>query len=198
MISMLKKKWCFRCLAIFIISSVIGCSDDDQISSFHALKDRLDSDYYIISAISSEPVDVNMDGSRSRDLLLENPEIARAFIELNIFEDSNIFLEHWPIEYIGVPAGEELDSTQYKSHYSLNYARYAIASYFDFDAETNHITLIDPEPVIDYTGKVDTRFVFPESIKMVTDDVVEAISIRNLYTKDGYVTVEITANYQRL
>ena len=127
-------------------------------------------------------------------------EFLESEIVLNIYEDGNIFTEHWPIEYIGVQPGQ-LDSTKYNPSYSVTYAKYALSNYFQFSENQNEIELIDPTPILYYgivdTVIIDARFVFPDSVVIEKDETLTVTSIRKLYTFDGYKTVKVTTKYKR-
>lgn len=175
---------------------ILGCSKSDLEEHHDSLKENFNGRYEIVSATSEIAVDLNMDGNTSNNLLEENTEIFESEISLRIYEDSKIFTEHWPIEYIGVKAEEEIDSTIYNPSYTLDYAKYAITSYFQFGENQDVIELIDPEPILN-NGVIDTRFVFPDSIIIEDDDIIAVISTRRLYTFNGYLAVQIVAKYKR-
>ncbi|WP_157491211.1 hypothetical protein [Flammeovirga sp. SJP92] len=180
---------------IALLFSLFGCKNNDAEHTNSILKEKFQGQYEIVSATSDVAVDLNMDGKTSRNLLEENVEIVNAGISLMINENSNLFTEHWPIEYIGVEPGVAFDSTKYYPSYTLDYARYAITSLFQFDDSQKVIDLINPEPVIS-NGVADARFVFPDQID-VEDDLIIVTSTRNLYTFKGYVKTQITAKYKR-
>lgn len=175
---------------------ILGCSKNDLEEHHDLLKENFNGKYEIVSATSDIAVDLNMDGNTSNNLLEENTKISESEISLRIYEDSKIFTEHWPIEYISVKPEEEIDSTIYNPSYTLDYAKYAITSYFQFGENQEVIELIDPEPILN-NGIIDTRFVFPDSIIIEDGDIISLISTRKLYTFNGYLTVQIIAKYKR-
>ena len=186
----------YRLIALVFLIIILGCSDGND-DDFNLFSEQFQGKYEIVSAISSEAVDLNMDGTTSFDLLTEISEMNRAEVTL-ITDDKKkfFFTEHWPIEYIGV--SDFFDSTRYDPSYSINYARYAIISEFKFSENNRELILIEAEPILDpNTGVVDKRFVFPDLIQIELDNSLRIVSTRNLFTFDGYKEVRIVARYRR-
>ena len=172
-----------------------GCDNDDHDRDREIVKERFHGKYEIIYAVSEIPVDLNMDGLRNTYLFYENPEISKSKIELRINDDLNLFTEHWPIEYIS-NTGKEFDSSRYNPDYSISYAHYAFGGVFQFDEDLTTIELINKTPLIS-NGVVDTRFVYPTSVKIESDNTITVTTLRKLYTSEGYLSVKIVARYRR-
>lgn len=184
-------------LFLVIIGTIVlfSCDDDNENVAHEALEERFHGKYEIIEATSATPVDLNMDGEGSTNLLDENPAILNAQIELRINENSNLFSELWPVEDI-MATVEEFDSTTYYPTYVINYALFALGNRFHFVENYTAIELINREPAFN-RGTADPRVVFPDSIKIEEDGIITVISTRNIFTFNGYMTVEIVAKYRR-
>ena len=186
-------------LFLAIISTIVlfSCDDDNANENVvhEALKERFNGKYEIIEATSATPVDLNMDGEGSTNLLNENPAILNAQIELRINENSNLYSDLWPVEDI-MATVEEFDSTTYYPTYVINYALFVLGNRFHFVENYTAIELINREPAFN-RGTADPRVVFPDSIKIEEDGIITVISTRNIFTFNGYMTVEIVAKYRR-
>lgn len=147
----------------------------------------------MISSFSSEPVDLNMDGISSTNLLSENKEILGAGLELLVIEASeNLFEEKWPVEYISVPRGEVFDSTSYHPSYTINYANYANAVMCQFDENYKSINLLSG-----FYQNSTNKLIGIESISLEENEIIKVTSIRKLYTIGGWTTTRIVSKYKR-
>jgi hypothetical protein len=57
---------------------LFSCNKHDSNADTEQLKEKFHGKYEVISSISEDAVDLNMDGTTSTDLLAENPEISNA------------------------------------------------------------------------------------------------------------------------
>jgi hypothetical protein len=178
---------------ILLLTTLFISCNKSADSRYEILKERFHGKYQITSAVSSEEVDLNMDGATSINLLEENPEILNAKIEIRITEDYNLFEERWPNAYITVPRGEVFDSSAYHSTYTVLYALYAIHSEFQFSHDLKSIILDYPNGTEYYSLLVP----FPESIEIGINDTLKVTTNRMLYTYYGWKGVKITAKYIR-
>lgn len=179
-----------------VFSLIISCAESVNSNNNTLLKERFHGKYEVLSAISEVAVDLNMDGITSNNLFNENDEVNNAKIEIRLENENKLFIERWPIEWLGVGSGE-IDSSKYDSSISYSYAHYSITSEFEFANSDQQISLIDTELIYDNYGRVDRRFAFPESIIIDNDDIIIVITNRYLYTSSGYLQSRITARYKR-
>lgn len=135
----MKKGLLITLFAVFLI----GCKKAESNDKLTELKEKFHGKYEAISSIYKEPVDLNMDGFTSTDLISENPEISSCALELRILnENEQLFEEQWPVEYIVIPSGETFDSTRYHSTYSINYALYINPFFCRIDKAYKSIQLL--------------------------------------------------------
>ncbi len=180
-------------LLIFISIILFSCSKNESNESIELLKAKFHGKYEMISSISSEPVDLNMDGISSTNLLSENKEILDAGLELLVIDvRKNLFEEKWPVEYIFLPKGEKFDSTSYHPSYTINYANYINSAMCQFDENYKSIKLIS-----DFYQNSTNKLIGIESISLEENEIIKVISIRNLYTINGWTKTRIVSKYKR-
>ncbi len=181
------KKGLLITLSIFLLMS---CSKEDNLGQ---IKEKFHGKYEIISSVSSEPVDLNMDGISSNRLLSENPEFLNAGIMLLISADNRyLFEEKWPVEYISTRTIEPFDSTRYHSTYIINYAMYMNGFMFHFDDNYKSIRLLG-ERQPNSTNKL----INVESITLEENEIIKVVTIRKLYTINGWTITKIESRYKR-
>jgi len=180
-------------LIILTITLLMSCNSDESNENFYQLKEKFHGKYEVISSNSLEPVDLNMDGISSTNLLNENPEILNAGLELRISEDNgNLFEEAWPVEYISMPRGEEFDSTSYHSTYTILYAMHMNGLLCQFDDNFKSINLLG-----DLQKNSTNKLVSIESITIEEVEIIKVVTIRELYTMNGWITSKIESRYRR-
>lgn len=177
-------------LITITIILLMSCSKDENLGQ---IKEKFHGKYEMISSVSSVPVDLNMDGISSNKLLNENPEYLKAGIMLLITEGNGyLFEEKWPVEYIETGTNDPIDSTSYHSNYLINYAMYMNASLFQFDDNYKSIQLhgIRHE---DSTNKL----ISVESVTVEENEIIKVVTVRKLYTINGWATTKIESRYKR-
>lgn len=180
-------------LLIFISIILFSCNKNESNESIEILKAKFHGKYEMISSISSEPVDLNMDSNSSINLLSENKEILDAGLEFMVLDDGNILFEEiWPVEYIGLPKGEIFDSTSYHSSYTINYANYINSATCQFDENYKSIKLVS-----DIYQNSTNKLIDIESISFEKNEIIEVITIRKLYTIKGWTKTKIVSQYKR-
>lgn len=172
---------------------LISCNKDKTNDTIAQLKDKFHGKYEVISSVSKDAVDLNMDGIRSTDLLSENPEILNSGLELRILnEKEQLFEEQWPVEYISIPRGEIFDSSRYHTTYSINYALYINHGFCIIDKDHKSIKLLD-----DIEKNSINKLISIESILIEENEIIEVTSIRKIYTINGWITTKIKSRYKR-
>jgi hypothetical protein len=180
-------------LLIFISIILFSCNKDESSESIEQLKAKFHGKYEMISSISSVPVDMNMDGISSTNLLNENREILYAGLELRVLDaGSNLFEEKWPTEYISLPKGEIFDSTSYHPSYTINYANYINSAICQFDENYKSIKLLS-----EFYQNSTNKLIVIESITLEENEIIKVISIRKLYTMNGWTKTRIVSQYKR-
>lgn len=175
----------------FLICSVIilsSCSRNKDADNTKQVYDRLHGKYKAVSSISTEAIDVNLDGTPSTDILSEIPDLAQCYLEIRIVSKDNFLFDHpWPEQFVGhgpEPAG-------YDPSLAVNYARQGVTRTFSLD-ETNNIIEVHPD-----TYDVPARFVFPSAVTIEGADTIKIVFSKRLYTSAGWKTTTITTIYRR-
>ena len=173
--------------------SFVSCNKIDSEDHLEILKDKFHGKYELVSSISKELLDLNMDGIASNDLLSENPQLARSGIEVFIIDsDHHLFEEKWATENHQISRDELFDPNKVYTTEGLYYGMYINMSSFIFNEDFKTIQLLDGV----YTNEVNTLISF-ESVVFEGNEIVKVTTIRKLYTKKGWVTTEIISRYKR-
>jgi hypothetical protein len=180
-------------LIIIFTILLVSCKKNDSNDDADLLKDQYHGKYEILSSFSEAPLDLNMDGISSNDLLSENAEISRSGLEIRIqSENSQLFDEKWPVESIVIPRGEKFDSTSYHSTYEVYYALYFNGLSCTINAKNRSIQLKD-SPRQDQTNTL----IEIESVSIELDNIIKVTALRKVYTKKGWVKTKIVSTYKR-
>lgn len=178
----------YSLLCFFIILS--GCSRDTTPDETAQVYERLHGKYKAVNAISSDAVDVNLDGTASINILSEIPDLANADLEIRIVsKDQFLLYQSWPEQYIGSGA----EPAGYDPSLAVNYARQGATRSFSWDASSVNLQL-DPDtaPLPD-----PDRFTFPTTVTIEGTDRIKIVFSKKLYTSAGWKTVTITTLYER-
>lgn len=169
-----------------------GCNKNENGNS-EQLKEKFHGKYEVISSIATDAVDLNMDGITSTDLLSENSEISKSALEIRISgTGNNLFEEKWPVETIVVPRDEVFDSTAYHPEYSVYYALYCSSGTFRFSDDYKRLQLTGA-----FQPDSPDTLLSLESITIEENETIKVITIRKLYTKNGWIRTKIESNYKR-
>ncbi|WP_026474705.1 hypothetical protein [Alkaliflexus imshenetskii] len=186
---------------LLLISCAIvlfGCKKEkEENSQIPFLREKFQGKYRILSSYSSIPVDLNNDGVESTNLLTENSLIlfdAKLICRIPTGYDSDkVFLldEIWPTETDRRPEitevipiyGVPTETGAYNPYITL------INATFTDDFKSASATIFFPGMY----GKtlIDIYFEFLE------DEIIKTTATRKLYTRTGWVTVEIESVYRR-
>lgn len=178
----------YSLLCFFIVLS--GCSRDATPDETARIYERLHGKYKAVNSISSESVDVNLDGTASINILSEIPDLADADLEVRIVSKEQFLLyQSWPEQYIS----GDTEPTGYDPSLAVNYARQGVGRSFSLDANSAALQLHpDTTPLPD-----PDRFTFPTAVTIEGTDRIKIIFSKRLYTSAGWKTVTITTLYER-
>ena len=170
--------------------AILGCSRDaapDETSQIH---ERLNGKYKAVSSISSETVDVNLDGTASINILTEIPELGQSNLEIRIVsKQKSLFCQFWPQQLFAYG----INPTGYDPSLSVNYANQGISRIFSLDDSQSSLQLApDTSPLPDLD-----RFPFPVSVTIEEPESIRVVISKRLYTSAGWKTVTITTLYER-
>ena len=140
--------------------------------------ERLHGKYKAVSAVGSEAADVNLDGTATKDMLSELPELASCDLEIRIVAKNNFLLaQFWPEQFVGYG----VEPTGYDPSLVVNYARQAMTHTFSLDVSGNSLQVNGGDAVVTIEGK----------------DTIKVVISKKLYTSTGWKTISITGVYHR-
>ena len=184
-----------------------SCSPNDPAPNedVNALHQRFHGKYKALSSVSSEAIDVNLDGQASTDMLVEIPDLTLQnsnYLELRIYgsgkyRPSNVFLftQWWPEQDIFIPTNKtqrwEGEEIAYQPNLTVNYPMQGTPRYFSLSADLKQMTVTSNQ-------KEDSfRWVRPESVTVENNGRLQVVNKRRLYTRSGVKEVVITTVYER-
>src|SRR5690242_16106124 len=134
----------FFYIAALVISSTLGCSGSAKKEDTDAvIFQRFHGRYKVVASVSSEAVDINMDGVRSTDIKSEIPELATAELALLIRRDY-MYFQLWPEQSFA----SAIEPASYDPNVVVNYENHGVGVFFHFDKDLKEIqvdtTVIDP------------------------------------------------------
>lgn len=189
------KRFTWIIISLLALSS---CNKSDWHDNYEQLKLQYNGKYELLSSYSDDAVDLNMDGIYSTDLPNENPEIQKAGLEIKIIAKDritepgkHIFNEKWPVAHVSYRGEEVSDTARYHDTYFIMYAMKLIGGSCQF--EDNNSTIILGEPYINESSALISF----ESIDVDENDIITLVTLRKLYTIDGWVVTRITSKYKR-
>jgi len=172
---------------------LISCEKNASNENFESLKEKFNGKYEIISSISKDAVDLNMDGIASTNLISENSEIFNAGLELKILNDSKLLFEDkWPVETILNTEDGIFDSTCYHPTYIISYSLYINPISCQFEDNYSSIKLLE-----NIQQNSTNKLISIESITIEENETIKVITIRKLYTMKGWIKTKIESRYKR-
>lgn len=196
-----------------LLLTISGCKKDNNEPDIRAeeaqkvavLQDRFHGKYGIVSSVSNEAVDINMDGVSSTNLFEEIDilpfEMNYHFdVEVRIYDPnpisskpSYLFSQAWPEQYISLDNGEWTGgpNLNYDPALQIHFLRQGTARQFTFSDDTKLFNVLSTENENPY------RWVKPESVEVGATGRLTVVNKRYLYTKSGVKQVLITSVYER-
>jgi hypothetical protein len=178
-------------LLVVIVTLMLGCKKEDATESQNELWERFHGKYAITRATSNIAVDVNLDGSKSTNLVEEIPDLKYTYLELLIGTKTspNGYAQYW--------ANQSLNSEQKPAGYDpsilVMYLNQPTVASFEFNDDLTVLSLHqepskEPQP---------EAFSLPESVTIGKDNEITVKMKRTLYTRAGWVPVSIVVTYAR-
>ena len=196
---LMKLNW----IVCFLIGiGLTGCFQNDPIPKLTDLQERFHGKYKAISSISSEALDVNLDGKVSTDMLQEIPELTKPYqnyLELRIYGPSAhsvlasfLFTQWWPEQYIWLNNEEwKWQPIAYDPKLIVNYAMQGATRTFSFSPGLDKL-LIDPADADN-----SLRWKRPEAVTVVGEHTIQVVNKKTVYTRSGSKEIVITTIYER-
>jgi len=182
--------------AIFFISCCKNESNENlEQLKLEELKASFHGNYELISSVSEDAVDLNMDGTNSSNLLLENPKLSESRLFIRILEAElgyHFFEEMWPMASSYVRRDEVYDPNKVYSTYALGYDSNVNSSICLFNDDCTSIQLLN-----DVKKDELNTLMSIESINIEENEIIKVTSIRRLYSIKGWVTTKIESRYKR-
>lgn len=196
-------------ILLFIMLSVAaGCKKEDVVDTekqkFDELHKQFHGKYKPILSQSNIPVDINLDGHPSINLLGEIPSLANTdLIILMIYNDFDdglpksyaLFDHFWPEQYFQSTDNNPLPEViqDYSSNILVHYVHQASPRRANIlEAEKRIVILPDEED-----QGTPYRWTMPEEIIINENNTIKIIAERAMYTSEGMKTVIITTTYER-
>lgn len=197
---------------IYLFGSLclLGCSVKDQVipvpapapnEDVTALYQRFHGKYELISSTSNEPIDVNLDGRSSVDMVQEYDYLKEHNLEIRIYARDNPslnrtfnFTQAWPEQYFYNDSTKERwngEFLNYVPNLSISYAHQGAFHGFEFSPDLKQIL------VKLNTNENPFRWQRPESATVEAGDYIRTVNKRRVYTRAGVKEVVITTVYKR-
>lgn len=204
--------------ALLSVAGLAGCSKEDAVTSVvinpvspapnedvDALRQQFHGKYELRSSTSSEPLDVNLDGTPSTNMLDEIPELqldnrTKYNVEMRIVGPSQYdpnpsfsFVQWWPEQSVrlGSKYWDNNEPIAYNPALVLNYDFQSTLRKFSISQDLKKITVIPSE------NENPFRWQRPESVTVNADGTIQVVNKRRLYTSAGVKDVVITTVYKR-
>ena len=182
------------CLQFAVVLFLLACERDSVPANKDVKKlyQSFHGKYEIISSIASEPLDLNLDGVSTTNLLTELEDVTNSRVEIRI-QESFLFVQPWPEPFFsGIAGTGENMPTAYDPRITVNYAMQGVGRLFEFDEKVEQILLLPDDP---FTNQ--TRFPRPTSIKLKPGEMVEVTINKSFYTSAGIKNVQVISLYKR-
>ncbi|MCF0040839.1 hypothetical protein [Dyadobacter fanqingshengii] len=197
----------FLFISILILSQVFDCTSEDSplpaSEAADALYQQFHGKYKIVSSVSSEPLDVNLDGESSMDLLAEIEELPNiSNLDIRIYAPSDrnprptfIFTQAWPEQSIRMGSGKVWDGIEtisFNPAYNFSYNMKVVARSFNFSEDLKQL-IVTPDDSEDPFFRQSA----PKSVLVKDDGTLAVIANRRIYTSNGVREVTVTTIYER-
>ncbi|CCH00026.1 hypothetical protein FAES_2017 [Fibrella aestuarina BUZ 2] len=199
----MKRNWLLGAMGVLWLAGCTASPDVAPNDDIDALHERFHGKYSIVSSVSNEAIDVNMDGYASTNLLDEIKELAPEYCcELILHvrgkgqwntQPVRLMVEAWPEQYIWSGNDQwNWEPLAYDPKLTVNYARQGASRSISFAPDLKSIIVAD-EPNAD----ASVRWKKPVSVRIVGQHTIELVSRKTIYTRAGTKTVLITTRYER-
>ncbi|TDE12089.1 hypothetical protein [Dyadobacter psychrotolerans] len=189
---------------------MLSCKSKDSSpllnDNFEAIYQQFHGKYKIVSSVSSEPLDINLDGSSSSDLLTEIDELTTGtltspYLQIAINRSSKVnvkpsylFIQAWPEQFVRMGSGKVWDGTEmipFHPDYSFAYDMKVVFREFEFSKDRKNLTV-----KIDDSEKPLFSQSAPNTVTVLNDGKLVVVANRKIYTSLGVkqVTVTTTTN----
>ena len=198
-------------ISVLVLSQVFSCKSEDKslppAENFDALHQQFHGKYKIVSSVSSEPLDVNLDGSSSTNLLkeievLQTGTLTDPFSQITIHGPSKVdpkpsftFMQAWPEQFVRMGGGKVWDGIEmipFNPAYSFGYDMKVHYREFRFSEDLKQLTVLP-----DNSESPLFLQSVPKSVTVQQDGRLVVVANRRIYTSQGVKEVTVTTTYER-
>jgi hypothetical protein len=186
-----------------ILFSAAGCKKQNHTNvdtqEFEQLQSKYGGRYQIISSIANDPVDLNLDGNTNTNLFKELRGIEQSMVTIRVIKDTDprstknyitSFDLSYPEQY-AVVDGREISS--YTPGAEVLFLDQPVYSRCLIDTVKNSINLL-PE---NNPYETERRFTRPNDVRLLDGEKIQVSTIKEFYTANGFIKVNITSIYER-
>lgn len=174
---------------------LMSCDKNDKSEQIKLdeLTEKFEGRYKLISSVADKAMDINMDGTSSTDLLLENPKLEKARLGIRILNYGYHFIEEmWPMVSSQISRNEVFDPNKVYSTNDLNYDSYYNLNTCLLNTDQAEIQLLK-----DVQEDEVNTLISVESIQVEGNEIIKIKSVRRIYTIKGWLTSQIESRYKR-
>lgn len=199
-------------LPALLLIQIFGCKTQDTPAVpasqvVDALHQQFHGQYRIVSAVSNEALDVNLDGQASTNLLTEIDELTTGtltspYAQIRIHKPSQAnpeptftFIQNWPAQFLRLGGGKVWDGVEmlpFNSAYSFAYDMKVVIRKLTFSDDLRELTAIADE-----SEETVYRQSLPKSITVLDSGEIVVVATRRIYTSQGVKEVTVTTTYER-
>jgi len=187
-----------------IVFSAASCKKQNHLpidtQEFEQMESKYAGYYHILTSIANDSVDLDLDGNKNTDLFNEIPLLEQSKVTIRVLEDNDprstknyttSFELLYPEQYALVE-GREISS--YTPGAEVIFLDQPIFNRCLIDTVKTLITL-SPE---NNPHETERRFTRPNEIKLLDDEKIQVSTIKEFYTKIGFIKINITSIYKRV
>lgn len=185
--------------------SLCGCKKQDpQIDyrEFEILKTNFHGEYRLVSSTTDAPVDLDMDGTASTNLLSEIPALINSKINVKVIKNTYkktgfdcYYVQTWLEQYLSKDLIPVKDIRHFDPAIEIDYLAQPISASLTIDFREKAFTLKN-----DSLSKDTRTLTLPEIVRYQGNQRAEGISSKvrkEFYTSSGIMSVMVTSLYQK-
>ena len=187
-----------------IVFSAASCKKQNHLpidtQEFEQMESKYAGYYHILTSIANDSVDLDLDGNKNTDLFNEIPLLEQSKVTIRVLEDNDprstknyttSFELLYPEQYALVE-GREISS--YTPGAEVTFLDQPIFNRCLIDTVKTLISL-SPE---NNPHETERRFTRPNEIRLLDDEKIQVSTIKEFYTKSGFIKINITSIYKRV
>lgn len=191
--------------SVLLGTLLTACSHNNEPApneNVATLHQQFHGKYKIIRATSDIPVDINLDGKSSTDMVREYDYLTQSELRIDVngpglYRPGNIFsfYQMWPEQYVRTMAGEWAGEViAYEKGASSGLASQGTTRRFTISPD---LKTIEVQPNTDKITEQGFRWVRPESVTVEPYGMLTVVNKRRVYTSAGVKEIYVTTLYQR-